>query len=236
VLRAGLVARSYRVTDANDPVFINSFFNSTVTSTVDNPLLGTYTLGLVVSDGIAESAVDQVTVRAFVGNAPPNALAGADRSARVADLVEVDGSASFDSDAAALPLSYQWRFAELPDSSSLDNDDIAGANTAFASFTPDVAGDYILELIARDGAPDSSDSDQITIRVASAGNQPNAVAGSDQAVASCETVSLDASASNDPDGAALSYAWTLVSRPTGSSLGNINIANRNAAGASFSPD
>ncbi len=49
-----------------------------------------------------------------------------------------------------------------------------------------------------------------------AATAPTASAGAARAVATGATVTLDGSASRDPGGAALSYAWTLASRPTGS--------------------
>jgi len=56
---------------------------------------------------------------------------------------------------------------------------------------------------------------------------PNAVAGAGQTVASGASVTLDGSASNDPDGDAISYAWAQVSGDT------VTLSNASTATASF---
>ncbi|MEX1033547.1 MAG: PKD domain-containing protein [Cellvibrionaceae bacterium] len=238
VLRAGLIARSYAVTAANDPIFVDSFFNSKISETIENPLLGTYTLSLVVNDGELDSPADTVSVRAFFNNAPPNALAGPDQTAQVGAVVQLDGSASFDSDGGPLALSFQWRLVEKPGSSALTDAEINGANSAIASFVPDVSGQYTLELTVSDGANGGDDTDRIAISVSSVDVEPNADAGANHTQADCELVAVNGSASFDPDGMpeALSYRWSFVSLPSGSALLSGDIQNRNQAGASFSPD
>ena len=58
-------------------------------------------------------------------------------------------------------------------------------------------------------------------------NAPNAIAGANQTVASGTRVSLDGTASNDPDGDALTFQWTQIS-------GNsVTLENANSAAAAF---
>ncbi len=82
---------------------------------------------------------------------------------------------------------------------------------------PDVAGDYILGLVVNDGAVDSAvDRVSLTVVAAGANRAPVANAGIDQNVSTGTTVTLDGSASADPDGNLITYAWTVDSRPAGS--------------------
>lgn len=78
------------------------------------------------------------------------------------------------------------------------------------------------------GALGSNDTLRITIVDGSGVNSaPNAVAGSSQTVGIGAAVTLNGSASNDPDGDSLTYAWSQTSGPA------VTLANANTATASF---
>lgn len=131
---------------------------------------------------------------AAVLNNPPVANAGADQALEVASAT-LDGSASSDPDGNLL--SYSW---------SLDGTEIAtGANPTISL----ADGSYTIVLTVSDG--ELSDTDEVNIVVAT--NQPPvADAGDDQSfdcIIGGTAVTLDGSASSDPDGDALSYSWTL---------------------------
>ncbi len=75
----------------------------------------------------------------------------------VGTLVTLDGRGSSDPDGD--PITFQWRFVSQPDGSTAT---LTGADTAQPTFTPDVAGEYILELVVTD--PDgATDSDQVKV-------------------------------------------------------------------------
>ncbi len=62
---------------------------------------------------------------------------------------------------------------------------------------------------------------------------PIASAGPDQRVVLGTAATLDGSGSSDPNGGSLTYSWTLLSKPAGSSVG---ISGAATAKASFTPD
>lgn len=118
---------------------------------------GDYIVGLVVSDGTNDSAMDRVTISAGGGNQPPVADAGADiTDASVGTEVVLDGSASTDPDSASL--TYFWSFVSKPATS---NAALSDATTENARFTPDAAGDYVVELEVSDG--DNVDTDTVSV-------------------------------------------------------------------------
>ncbi|MCP4744712.1 MAG: hypothetical protein GY874_01020 [Desulfobacteraceae bacterium] len=91
-------------------------------------------------------------------NRAPSADAGTDRQITLGNDVTLDGSNSSDSDGDSL--SYDWRFATIPDGSSAQ---ISNSTTSKPDFTPDLTGEYIIELTVDDGADTASDSVIITV-------------------------------------------------------------------------
>ena len=126
---------------------------------------GTYTLRLRVSDGEAFSDYT-VDVRATTANVPPSADAGDDFGVTLGETALLDGSASSDPDGWPMPLTYGWRFVSLPAKSLLSDADISSAGTATPSFTPDVAGTYVLELSVYDGTDTDYDNVAVTVEEA----------------------------------------------------------------------
>ncbi len=172
-------------------------------------LAGVYVAQLIVTDDDAaplESNPDTVVV---VANTQPVANAGPDQTAFRGDAVELDGTASSDPDENTLD--YDWTLVEQPAGSTTD---LADAESATPSFVPDLVGIYVVELVVDDGF-EASDPDTVVITVVN--RVPVADAGPDQVVTVNDTVQLVGSASSDPDGDALTFAWSLTTVPTGSS-------------------
>lgn len=89
----------------------------------------------------------------------PVARAGADQRVGQLNLVSLDGSGSSDPNGDAL--SHRWRFISAPAGSSLAGSALPDVSNP--SFTPDVAGTYVLGLVVNDGKVDSLE-DTVTVR------------------------------------------------------------------------
>jgi hypothetical protein len=124
--------------------------------------------------------------------------------------VTLDGSPSDDDDTATDKLAFAWTLTTKPNGSSAG---LSAANTMTPSFTADVLGDYTVELTVTDARGLRSAPARVTI---SSGNTaPTAEAGDDKGAFAGALVSLDGSASFDPDGDGLAFSWTLA-KPGGS--------------------
>jgi hypothetical protein len=114
---------------------------------------------------------------------------------------------------------------------------LAGADTAHPSFTPSLPGAYVFSLVVSDGQI-SSASDTVTVVVAppadpgSANQAPTADAGPDLDAPAETQVTLDGSASHDPDQAPapLSYSWQQAQGPAA-----VALADADTAHPSFTP-
>jgi len=188
---------------------------------------GEYVLTLTVSDGDATGVADQVTVTAATPNSAPTADAGEDQSVFVSDVVTLNGSASADPDGDALL--YSWRFVSRPAGSSAA---LQNAETVNPTFTADVEGDFVIELLVGDGELDS-DPDTVTVNATNANVKPVADAGADQSAIEGDVVTLDGSASSDPDGDTLTYEWRFVSTPGGSAA---TLSDATAVAPDFTAD
>jgi hypothetical protein len=202
-------------------------------ATLDNPAKdkpkftpdkkGVYVCSLVVNNGVYDSGIDLVVI--IVYNNPPVAWAGADITVPVlGGSTTLDGSASADPDLTSL--TYVWTIVSRPYGSlaALSNRYIMNPG-----FTPDKKGAYIMQLVVSDGDLTSS-PDKVIITCS---NQvPVANAGDAIIVPFLSTAQLNGSAT-DPDNDPMTYAWTITTRPLGSTavLSNAAILN-----PTFTPD
>ena len=160
-----------------------------------------------LQNGNTISQVTRIEVLETEINASPVADAGSDQTVATGDQVTLVSSNSNDTDST--PLTYTWRFVSMPEGSTANLSDPGISNP---SFTADVAGDYVVELIVSDGELES-DPAMVTITAVSGNSAPIANAGPDQNVAAGTTVTLDGSASQDINNDPLGYSWRFASIP-----------------------
>ncbi len=187
---------------------------TSVTPTFVADTRGTYVLQLVVSDGRVNSTAD--TVRVSTENSRPVANAGPDRSLPLGATARLDGSASTDADGDTL--TFAWSFVSRPDGSAATLFNQAAIDPAFVL---DLPGTYVVQLVVRDGALASAPD---TVTVSTINSAPRANAGPDRTVPVQTTVTLDGTASSDPDGDALTFRWSLLTKPAASQATLANAA------------
>lgn len=202
------------------------------TLTADKP--GRYVLRLVVNDGALTSSPVEETVIFYRPNTAPAVSGGADQSTAGSNLISLLGAAS-DVDAGDSIASLSWAFISKPQGSTAALQNTATLN---ASLTPDVNGDYLIELTATDTKGFISRS-RIVVRRTSPISPPSNLAptvsaGSPQTTTLPSLVNLLATATDDnlPNPpAALTYSWTRVSGPSASVV--FSAPNALATTASF---
>ncbi len=197
--------------------------STTVSPTFQADVAGQYVARLVVSDGTLDSDPDVVVVS--TSNSRPVANAGPDQSVHKGDTVSLDGTASSDADGD--PLTFSWSLSSRPPGSAAS---LSNSTSASPTFTADLRGTYLAQLVVNDGTIDSAPD---SVMVEAVNRPPVADAGADQAAVVGGTVTLDGSGSSDPDGDSLSYDWALLTVPPGSLA---VLTNPTSANPSFVPD
>ena len=194
---------------------------------------GLFGITLQVSDGVLVSDAAHVVIQVGGGNHCPVADAGEDRLAQTGVPVTLDGSGTTDEDlpveegddddSAAEPvqalLDFTWHFSLVPAESDLDDGGLFYQGTEHPLFIPDVPGTYIVQLRASDGICDS-EPDYVTVQASDGNLPPIAEAGNSILLTPCSPseITLDGTASYDPEGQPLNYAWHITGVPNGSQV------------------
>ena len=185
----------YTWSQVSGPVSVQIENANRATASFMGSKAGVYRFMLRCFDG-KSSATDTIDVT--IRNVAPTVSAGSDMTIEVQTPVTLHATGS---DPNGDALTYQWRLisgtgVQLPDMKRQD------ISVIFPS-----EGQYRFSVTCSDGSL-VSPADEVTVTVNAAANQaPTANAGGDQDVQVGQQVTLDGSASSDPDGDTLSYAW-----------------------------
>ncbi len=194
--------------------------------------VGTWVVKLVVTDARGlDSDPDYVIVTVQAPENLPVADAGSDQRIDIGATVSLDGSRSFDP--LGRTLSFAWSLVDKPATSALTA--LNDPTTVTPSFTPDMKGVYVVNLVVNNGlAP--SNADAVAVTVLGNDNAPVANAGTDITAEDCSTIPLDCSGSADPENDPLTYAWELQAKPSGSTVTTASLSDRSSVRPTFYPD
>lgn len=190
---------------------------TTVISSFVLDVPGIYIVSLTVSNGAGE---DSAALTVSTTNSPPVANAGPNQTVAGGATVILNGGGS--TDVNGDPLTYAWTLTTRPGGSTAA---LTGAATVSPTFLADRAGTYVAQLIVNDGNASSAPA---TVTITTLNSPPVANAGANQAgVAVGALTQLNGAGSTDVDGDALTYQWSLIGVPNGSTaaLSNPAIVN-----------
>jgi hypothetical protein len=160
-------------------------------------------------------------------NAMPVANAGVAQNLTTGSTASLDGSGSTDADNNLL--TYRWTLTSKPAGSTANLSSLTAVNPTFIA---DISGDYLATLVVNDGQVDSNPV-SVTITAANANLAPVANAGTAQNVLVGATTTLNGANSSDANGDAITYAWSMTSKPSGSTAA---LANASTVNPTFAAD
>ncbi|MHA4808139.1 PKD domain-containing protein [Flavitalea flava] len=212
---------SYTWTQLSGPSTATIVTAGQAQTTVSSLLQGAYSFQVTVKDNSGVEATDAVKVT--VNPAPvvpgtPSANAGTDQVITLPINYSIlSGSGS---ETNGTIVSYAWVQKTGPSTATINN-----AGQSQTGVTNLVEGVYTFQLTVTDnsGIP-ATDLVQVTVNPLPANKAPIANPGPDQSVSTLYPVSLDGSASSDPDGTIVKYEWSQASGAGGITLTNATTA------------
>ena len=205
---------------------------------VDSPAInagGAPSTALLIDQrGFIKPIGGQIDIGAFEANShpfdlPPTANAGVNRTIHAGNTVVLNGAGSYDDNTPTAALGYAWNFLDKPVGS---NATLVNADTATPSFVGDLPGSYSISLVVTDGY--IVDSEPAIVVISSENQVPVAAATASPTVQFVGSpVSLDGSASVDPDIDPMTFGWAITNKPASSTA---IISNSSSAVATFVPD
>ncbi len=214
---------SYQWTQISGPTTATIVSAGSAQTLINNLGEGTYRFQLLITDalGVTATATVQVTVNpAVIVPGTPSANAGSDQTITLpANSVTLSGSGS---ETNGTIVAYQWTQISGPPTYT-----ITTPGQAQTTVTGLVLGTYTFQLTVTDNSGlTATDVVHVTVDAAGHVNQPPvADAGPDQTTSNTAGVSLDGSASYDPDGTIVGYEWVQISGAGGVTLVNSNSAH-----------
>ncbi len=197
---------------------------------------GTYVLSMVMNDGMEDTEPDLVIVSVASGNQAPVADCGSDVDIEVGESAQLDGSASYDPEGAAIE--YSWALSSGPDDSELAIDDVFNADADTPTIIPDVPGVYLVSLVVSDGEQ-WSEPDYCTVTASAENQAPVADAGISDTLPPCadNEIQLNGYGSYDPEGQQVTFLWDVLEVPPGSHAdGSLDSGDTGPAGTAAFDD
>ncbi len=140
----------------------------------------------------------------------PIANPGPPQTAGLTQLVTLNGTGSSNPSGVVSPLFYAWIMMSRPAGSAAA---LSNSGAPMPTFIVDRAGQYLFSLTVSN----NFGTDTAYVTVSTSNSPPVANAGPGQSLPLGATATLNGSLSSDVDGNSLTYAWSFVTRPAGSS-------------------
>lgn len=189
-------------------------------------IAGVYLVRLTVkADQSQVSLPDYKVVRVGTGTASsPVASTGEDQVVITGENLNLTGTVSY---SGSESLSYEWKIEKAPENSSPN---LSNTNSLTPTFTTDLDGEYLLSFQATAGNLKGALAFITILSV----QKPKALILDSNIIAFTNSnIELNGNPSFDPLGQNLSYEWTVLDSPQGSST---NFSNNRSPKTSFSAD